>query len=101
MLQGAGNTSSAAGDPRAKMLVGRWSAVSGDFYLFNSDGTGSRGNPVKQQQEQTFLWGLAQNRIMLYRDQNEQLRFNAGPDDNTIFLAAQTGHYVQYTRSKA
>ena len=100
VLQGAGNADSGADDLRAKILVGHWIAASGDFYVFSSDGSGSRGNPVKQQKEQTFLWGLVQNRLMLYRDQNEMLRFNAGPDDNTIFLAAQTGHYVQFSRSK-
>ena len=68
--------------------------------MFNSDGTGSHGNPVTQQPEQTFLWGLVQNRVMLYRDKNEMLRFNAGPDDDTIFLAGETGSYIQYSRSK-
>jgi hypothetical protein len=100
ILQGAGSTNNAAGDPRVKMLAGRWVAPSGDYYVFNSDGTGSRGNPVKQQQEQSFLWGLVQNRLMLYMDKNETLRFNAGPDDNTIFLGAQTGRYLQFSRSK-
>ena len=100
ILQGAGNGSSTADDPRAKMLAGRWESKSGNFYVFHSDGTGSRGNPATQQPEQPFLWGLVQNRLMLYRDKNEQLRFNAGPDDDTIFLAGPTGPYVQYSRSK-
>ncbi len=99
-LQGGGNTNSSADDPRAKLLAGRWESKSGDYYVFNSDGTGSRGNPVKQQPEQTFLWGLVQNRVMLYMDKNQMLRFNAGPDDDTIFLAGETGSYVQYSRSK-
>jgi len=99
-LQGAGNTNNASNDPRAKLLAGRWASKSGDYYVFNSDGTGSRGNPVKQQPEQAFLWGLVQNRLMLYMDKNEMLRFNAGPDDNTIFLGGQIGSYVQYSRSK-
>lgn len=99
-LQGGSNTNNAADDPRTKLLAGRWESKSGDYYVFNSDGTGSRGNPVQQQPEQAFLWGLVQNRVMLYRDKNEMLRFNAGPDDDTIFLAGQTGSYVQYSRSK-
>ena len=99
-LQGGGNTNSTADDPRIKMLAGRWESKSGDYYVFNSDGTGSHGSPAKQQPEQTFLWGLVQNRVMLYRDKNEMLRFNAGPDDDTIFLAGETGSYVQYSRSK-
>lgn len=100
-LQGGGNTNNAADDPRAKLLAGRWASKSGDYYVFNSDGTGSRGNPVKQQPEQAFLWGLVQNHVMLYMDKNEMLRFNAGPDDDTIFLAGETGSYIQYSRSKA
>ncbi len=99
-LQGGGNTTNAADDPRAKLLAGRWESKSGDYYVFNSDGTGSRGNPVKQQPEQAFLWGLVQNRVMLYMDKNQMLRFNAGPDDDTIFLAGEAGSYVQYSRSK-
>lgn len=98
-LQGGGNTNNAADDPRAKLLAGRWESKSGDYYVFNSDGTGSRGSLVKQP-EQAFLWGLVQNRVMLYMDKNEMLRFNAGPDDDTIFLAGQTGSYIQYSRSK-
>ncbi len=100
-LQGGGNTSNTADDPRAKLLAGRWESKSGDFYVFNSDGTGSRGSLVKQQPEQAFLWGLVQNRVMLYMDKNHMLRFNAGPDDDTVFLAGDTGSYVQYSRSKS
>jgi len=99
-LQGGGNTNNPADDPRAKLLAGRWESKSGDYYVFNSDGTGSRGNPVKQQPEQAFLWGLVQNRVMLYMDKNQMLRFNAGPDDDTIFLAGEAGSYTQYSRSK-
>lgn len=99
-LQGGGNTNSAANDLRAKLLAGRWESKSGDFYVFNSDGTGSRGSLVKQQPEQAFLWGLVQNRVMLYMDKNQMLRFNAGPDDDTIFLAGEAGSYIQYSRSK-
>ena len=99
-LQGGGNTNNAADDPRAKMLAGRWESKSGDYYVFNSDGTGSRGNLVEQQPEQAFLWGLVQNRVMLYMNKNQMLRFNAGPDDDTIFLADEIGSYIQYSRSK-
>ena len=99
-LQGGPNTTSAGNDPRTKMLVGRWQAKSGDYYVFNGDGTGSRGSGANQQNSQSFLWGLVQNRLMLYRDKNEMLRFNPGPDDDTIYLGAETGHYVQYARDK-
>ena len=100
ILQGGGSGSSASPDPRTALLAGRWVARSGEFYVFNSSGTGSHGNPVQQKPDQSFLWGLAQNRLMLYEDQNVPLRFNQGPDNNTIFLAAPSGHYVQFSRSK-
>lgn len=100
VLQGGGSSSSTSQDPRADLLAGRWVARSGEFYLFNSNGTGSHGNPVQQKPDQSFLWGLSQNRLMLYEDQNVPLRFNQGPDNSTIFLAAPSGHYVQFSRSK-
>ena len=99
-LQGAGNTTDASEDPHTQKMIGHWEAKSGDYYVFNIGGTGSRGNPAKQQPEQTFLWGLVQNRVMLYMDKNETLRFNPGPDNDTIFLGGQTGNYVQFSRSK-
>ena len=100
-LQGGANTNNAGSDPRAKMLAGHWEAKSGGYYVFNTDGTGQRGSAANPQKDQSFLWGLVQNRLMLYMDKNETLRFNPGPDDNTIYLGAQTGHYVQYARDKS
>ena len=100
-LQGGQNTSAGADSPRHKMLEGRWQAANGTQYTFNSNGTGLRGNPAAQQADQSFLWGLVQNRLMLYMDKNETLRFNPGPNDDTIFLAPENGQYLQYTRAKS
>ena len=99
-MQGGSNTNDGS-DPRVKLLAGRWVSKSDDFYVFNSDGTGSRGSTVKSQAEQSFLWGLVQNRLMLYGAKNETLRFNTGPDNDTVFLGPQIGHYVQYSRAKS
>lgn len=99
-LQGGANSNSADTDARTKLLVGRWEAKSLDFYVFKENGTGSRGNVSDQSKDEPFGWGLVQNRLMLYMDNNEMLRFNPGPDDDTIFLGPQTGHYVQYHRAK-
>lgn len=99
-LQGGGNTNDGA-DPHVKLLAGRWVAKSNDFYVFNPDGTGSRGSALNPSSDQPFLWGLVQNRLMLYGTKNETLRFNVGPDSDTVFLAPQTGHYVQYSRAKS
>lgn len=99
-LQGGSNTNDGS-DPHVKLLAGRWVSKSEDFYVFNPDGTGSRGSALKPSGDQPFLWGLVQNRLMLYGAKNETLRFNAGPDSDTVFLAPQTGHYVQYSRAKS
>ena len=100
MLGGGTNTNDGA-DPHVKLLAGRWVSKSDDFYVFNSDGTGSRGSALTPSADQSFLWGLVQNRLMLYGTKNETLRFNTGPDSDTVFLAPQTGHYVQYSRAKS
>ena len=105
-LPGSANATVSDADRRTKILVGRWASKALDFYVFNADGTGSRGNEARQQDNQSFLWGLVQNRIMLYTDKgtstekNEMLRFSAGPDDNTVFLGPETGHYIQFERAK-
>ncbi len=99
-LQGGSNTNDST-DPHVKLLAGRWVSKSNDFYVFNSDGTGTRGSALNPTGDQPFLWGLVQNRLMLYGAKNETLRFNVGPDSDTVFLAPQTGHYVQYSRAKS
>ena len=99
-LQGGSNTDDGT-DPHVKLLAGRWVSKSDDFYVFNSDGTGSRGSALNPSGDQPFLWGLVQNRLMLYGAKNETMRFNVGPDSDTVFLAPQTGHYVQYSRAKS
>lgn len=100
LLQGGSNTNDGS-DYRVKLLAGRWTSKSDNFYVFNADGTGSRGSTTNPNGEQSFLWGLVQNRLMLYGSKNETLRFNAGPDNDTVFLSPQTGRYVQYSRAKS
>ncbi len=99
-LSGGSNTNDSS-DPHHKLLEGRWVSKSDDFYVFNPDGTGSRGSALNPSADQPFLWGLVQNRLMLYGAKNETLRFNVGPDSDTVFLAPRTGHYVQYSRAKS
>lgn len=99
-LAGGSNTNDDS-DPHHKLLEGRWVSKSDEFYVFNPDGTGSRGSALNPSADQPFLWGLAQNRLMLYGAKNETMRFNVGPDSDTVFLAPQTGHYVQYSRAKS
>ena len=99
-LQGGSNTNDNT-DPHVKLLAGRWVSKSNDFYVFNSDGTGSRGSALNPAGDQPFLWGLVQNRLMLYGAKNETLRFNVGPDNDTVFLAPGSGRYVQYSRAKS
>ena len=100
LLQGGTNTNDGS-DVRVKLLAGRWVSKSDNFYVFNADGTGSRGSTTNPTGEQSFLWGLVQNRLMLYGSKNETLRFNTGPDNDTVFLGPQTGHYIQFSRAKS
>lgn len=100
VMLGSGSNTNDGTDPHVKLLAGRWVSKSDDFYVFNPDGTGSRGSALNPSADQSFLWGLVQNRLMLYGSKNETLRFNAGPDNDTVFLGPQTGHYVQYSRAK-
>ena len=103
-FSGGSNTNVPDNDPQTHRLVGRWQAKSGEEYEFSADGTGTHKGPgpagTSPSSEQSFTWGAAQNRVMLYMSKDETLRFNAGPDDGTIFLASQTGRYVQYARVK-
>lgn len=99
LLQGGSNTNDGS-DPRVKLLAGRWTSKADTFYVFNADGTGSRGSTADPSKEQSFLWGLVQNRLMLYGSKNEALRFSTGPDNDTVYLAPQTGHAIQYSRVK-
>lgn len=100
-LSGSGSNTNDGTDPHIKLLAGRWVSKADDFYVFSPDGTGSRGSALNPSGDQPFLWGLVQNRLMLYGAKNETLRFNVGPDSDTVFLAPQTGHYVQYSRAKS
>ena len=100
LLQGGTNTNDGS-DVRVKLLAGRWVSKSDNFYVFNADGTGSRGSATNPGGEQSFLWGLVQNRLMLYGGKNETLRFNTGPDNDTVFLGPPTGHYIQFSRAKS
>ncbi len=104
-LSGGSNSSVPDNDPRSRQLVGRWQAKSGEEYEFSADGTGTHKGPAAAgaspaPPEQSFTWGVAQNKVMLYMSQDQTLRFNPGPDNNAIFLASQAGRYIQYARVK-
>ncbi len=100
-LQG-GAASSQPGSNMAKWLAGRWQAKSSDYYVFNDNGTGSRGSITGKLAGNTFVWVMAQNQITLYlADKQEKLALSPGPDDSTLFLRGDDGRYVQFVRTKA
>ena len=99
-LQG-GAASSQPGSNMAKWLAGRWQAKSSDYYVFNDNGTGSRGSITGKLADGTFVWVMAQNQITLYlADKQEKLALSPGTDDSTLFLRGDDGRYVQYVRTK-
>jgi len=100
ILNGAGASTGADADPHAQRLVGRWESKKLDFYVFNENKTGTRGSATGGGPSGTFLWTLARNRLILYADKQEKLTYTQGPDGDTMFLRAQGGKYVQYTRAK-
>lgn len=100
ILNGAGASTGAEADAHARRLVGRWESKKLDYFVFNENRTGTRGSAVGGGPAGTFLWTLAQNRLILYADKQEKLTYTQGPDGDTMFLRIEGGKYVQYTRTK-
>ena len=100
ILNGAGASAGAEADPHARHLVGRWESKKLDYFVFNENMTGTRGSATGGGPVGTFLWTLAQNRLILYADKQEKLTYTRGPDGDTIFLRMKGGKYVQYMRVK-
>lgn len=100
VLGGAGASAGADADPRARRMVGRWESKKLDFYVFNENMSGTRGSVTGSGSQGTFLWTLAQNHLILYADKQEKLTYTQGPDQDTMFLRAEGGKYVQYERTK-
>ena len=94
-----GGTTTAPEDSRVQWLAGRWQAKSSDFYVFNSNGSGSQGSLTGKLPTQDFLWRIVGNQLMLYgAPKDQQVRFGVGPDDNTVYLRDSAGKPVQFTR---
>lgn len=99
-LQGGG-ASSQSGSSMAKWLAGRWQAKSSDYYVFNDNGTGSRGTLTGKLASDSFVWVMSQSQITLYlADKQEKLALSPGTDDSTLFLRGEDGRYVQFVRTK-
>ncbi len=99
LLQGGSNSNNSS-DPRVKVLTGRWTAKNDTYFVFSANGSGARGSTTNPGGEQSFLWGLVQNRLMLYGSKNETLRFSPGPDNDTVYLGPPTGRAIQFSRAK-
>lgn len=95
---GTGSSSGAAeaagGDTA---LQGRWQAKNMDFYVFNSDGSGSRGNATNPAKTDTFTWVVTNNQLVLNAKKEERLTFSTGPDGSILYLRMPDGRYVKYT----
>lgn len=94
-----GGTTTAADDTRIKWLAGRWQSKDSDFFVFNTNGSGSQGSVSGKLPTQDFLWRIVGSNLMLYgAPKDQEVRFSVGPDDSTVYLRDSSGKAVQYTR---
>lgn len=100
VLNGTVSSTGTDGDPKTRRLVGRWESKNLDFYVFNENGTGTRGSLTGKGPQGTFLWTLVQSHLILYADKQDKLAYSQGPDEDTMFLRGVDGKYVQYSRTK-
>lgn len=94
-----GGTTTAADDTRVKWLAGRWQSKDSDFFVFNTNGSGSQGSVSGKLPTQDFFWRIVGSNLMLYgAPKDQEVRFSVGPDDSTVYLRDSSGKAIQYTR---
>lgn len=79
-------------------LQGRWQAKNMDFYAFNSDGTGSRGNTTNPAKTDNFTWVVTSNQLVLNGKNEERMTFSTGPDASILYLRLPDGHYAKFSK---
>ncbi len=99
-LSGGTDSSSSTGASGSgdTALQGRWQAKNMDFYEFNTDGTGSRGNATNAAKNDTFTWVVTDNQLVLNGKQEERLTFSTGPDASILYLRMPDGRNVKFAR---
>ncbi len=98
---GTGSSSNAAAGSGSgtAALQGRWQAKNMDFYVFNADGSGSRGNTAKPDKGDNFTWVVTDNQLVLNGKTEERLTFSTGPDASILYLRQPDGHLAKFAKS--
>ncbi len=96
----SGGTGTAASSDDAA-LQGRWQAKNLDFYVFNSDGTGSRGNSNNPAKADNFTWVVTGSQLVLNGKKEERMSFSTGPEATILYLHTPDGHYTQFAKQSA
>ncbi len=95
----SGGAAAAGGDDAA--LQGRWQAKNMEFYVFNADGTGSRGRATNPAKSDNFTWVVTGSQLVLNGRKEERLTFSTGPDASVLYLRLPNGRYAKFTRMGA
>ncbi len=102
-IQLSGGTGSSSGTAATgtgdAALQGRWQAKNMDFYVFNADGTGSRGNTVNPSKNDNFTWVVTDNQLVLNGKKEERITFSTGPDASFLYLRLPDGRNVQFAKT--
>ncbi len=97
---GSGSSSStAASGSGDAALQGRWQAKNMDFYQFNADGSGQRGNVTQPAKNDSFTWVVTDNQLVLNSKKEERLTFSTGPDATILYLRMPDGHYAKFAKA--
>jgi len=105
-IQLSGGSGSSSGGAAASgsgdaALQGRWEAKNMDYYVFNGDGTGSRGNTTKPAKTDNFTWVVTNNQLVLNSGKEERLTFSTGPDASILYLRMSDGRFNKFARAGA
>lgn len=92
----SGRAASGTGDAA---LQGRWQAKNMDFYEFNADGTGSRGNVTNPAKNDNFTWVVTDNQLVLNGKKEERITFSTGPDAGFLYLRMPDGRNVKFAKA--
>ena len=94
-----GTTPSSTSTSNEGLLVGHWQSKNMDLYVFNADGTGSRGSG--QGKSESFTWVVTDNELIINARKEERMAYNPGPDNNSLSLRLPSGRWVQFQRAGA
>lgn len=80
--------------------IGHWMSKTFDFYEFDPNGSGTRGNIESHKPAQMFSWTVEKNQLILSLNQGgtDKIPFSYGPGGSVLYLRQPSGHYLELTR---